>query len=55
MSDIGQMLARFEAYQVLLPESPRLNVAILELYVSVVQFSIDAICFLRTSPLSMAI
>lgn len=53
MLDIGKMLPRFEAYQILLPESPRLKVAILELYVSIVQFSLDAIFFFCTYLLSM--
>ena len=53
MSDIGKMLPRFEAYQNLLSNASRLDSALVDLYESIVEFSVESFRFLRQSPLSM--
>jgi hypothetical protein len=52
MCDIGQALPRFQTYEKLFPSSGRLNLALVDVYESVVLFCIETIKFLRSNSIS---
>ena len=55
MLKIGKVMSRLEAFRTLLPETQGLKNAILDVYLSVIKFTLDSISFLRIHPISMII
>ena len=55
MLKVGKVISRLKAFRTLLPETQGLNNAVLDVYLSVIKFTLESISFLRIHPISMTI